>query len=62
MSPTSVCSTLEAMPSPASCGTPRCPIMTESIAMNKGSTTSDPNAGSASQRMSRLRERATCSA
>ena len=54
MSPTIVCSTAEAMPSPARGVTPRWPTSAESTIRNSGSAMSEPSAGTASRRMSRF--------
>ena len=51
MSPTTVCTRVEAIPTPASSAVPRCPMIAESASRNSGSAISAPNAGTASARI-----------
>ncbi len=53
MSPTAVCRTADASPTPASSATPRWPTMAESASRNSGSAISAPKAGTARRRISR---------
>ena len=55
MSPTTVCTTVAAIPTPASWAVPRWPMIAESASRNSGSAINAPNAGTASARIWRFR-------